>query len=79
MPSFGLLPLGGQEFLFVFAILFVLIIPFWRIFSKAGFPGWFGVGILIPIVNIALILLLAFSEWPLERKVRSVGGVEAGR
>ncbi len=36
---------GGTELLII-AMLSVLIFvwPAWRILSKAGYPGWFGVG-----------------------------------
>ncbi len=47
----------------------VAVIAFWRICAKAGFPGWYGVGAVIPLVNILLVLYLAFAEWPLERKL----------
>ncbi len=45
------------------------VVAFWRICAKAGFPGWYGVGVVIPMVNILLVLFLAFAEWPLERKL----------
>ncbi len=47
----------------------VAVVAFWRICAKAGFPGWYGVGVVIPMVNILLVLYLAFAEWPLERKL----------
>ncbi len=47
----------------------VAVVAFWRICAKAGFPGWYGVGVVIPMVNILLVLFLAFAEWPLERKL----------
>ena len=31
---------------------------------KAGFPGWFGLLFLIPIVNIILLYYVAFARWP---------------
>jgi hypothetical protein len=47
----------------------VAVVAFWRICAKAGFPGWYGVGVVIPMVNLLLVLFLAFAEWPLERKL----------
>ncbi len=46
----------------------VAVVAFWRICAKAGFPGWYGVAVVIPMVNVLLVLFLAFAEWPLERK-----------
>ena len=37
--------------------------------AKAGFPGWYGVAVVIPMLNLLLVLFLAFAEWPLERKL----------
>jgi hypothetical protein len=48
--------------IFVSAIFFV--IAFWRICSKAGFPRVLSLLILIPVVNLALLSMLAFTEWP---------------
>ncbi len=45
----------------------VAVVAFWRICAKAGFPGWYRVGVVIPMVNIVLVLFLGFAEWPLER------------
>ncbi len=47
----------------------VAVVAFWRICAKAGFPGWYGVAVVIPMVNVLLVLFLAFAEWPLERKL----------
>lgn len=47
----------------------VAVVAFWRICAKAGFPGWYGVAVAIPMVNLLLVLFLAFAEWPLERKL----------
>lgn len=40
------------------------IIPFWRICSKAGFPGPLALLMLIPIANIVLPFYIAFAQWP---------------
>lgn len=41
-----------------------LIVPFWRIFSKAGFSGALSLLMLIPLVNLIMIFVLAFASWP---------------
>ncbi len=46
----------------------VAVVAFWRICTKAGFPGWYGVAVVIPMANVLLVLFLAFAEWPLERE-----------
>jgi hypothetical protein len=67
MPSLG--PVELFIILFVMAAYsLVLVIPFWMIFTKAGFPGLLSIGILIPVVNIGLLFYLAFAEWPALRR-----------
>lgn len=45
-------------------VLFFAVIPFWMICSKAGFPGWISLAVLVPVLNIVLLFFLAFAEWP---------------
>jgi hypothetical protein len=65
---------GAMGFmLLVYAVIFALVIViYWRIVSKAGFPGWYALGALIPCVNLVLIVLFAFTEWPIERELREL-------
>jgi len=49
-------------------VSFVLVFPFWKICSKAGFPGMLSIAIMIPGLNIVLLFFLAFAEWPALRQ-----------
>ena len=49
----GLLALLGAYLIFVLAIAVVMLISMWKIFSKAGQPGW---AILVPIYNMVTLL-----------------------
>lgn len=51
--------------LFVFGVFQV---PFWKIATKTGYPGTASLLLLIPVINIAIIWLFAFSSWPATRK-----------
>ena len=58
-------PIEILAVLFISAFTFILpVIAFWKICSKAGFPGALGFLMIIPIANIILPLYLAFAEWP---------------
>ena len=46
----------------VFAL--VVLIPYWRIFGKAGLSPLLILLMLLPIVNIVMLYVLAFSDWP---------------
>ena len=37
--------------------------------AMAGSPGWYGVAVVIPMLNLLLVLFLAFAEWLLEREL----------
>lgn len=41
----------------------ILIIPYWFIWKKAGFTPWFSLLMFIPLVNLVMLYVLAFSEW----------------
>jgi hypothetical protein len=45
-------------------VFLVVVLPYWKIFGKAGFSSWFSVLMVIPVVNIAMLFFLAFAEWP---------------
>ena len=62
----GMWPFGPLMFL-VFATL--IIVPFWVIFAKAGFPRWLSLLMVVPLANLIMLYVFAFSAWPnLERK-----------
>lgn len=48
----------------------LLILPLWKVSSKAGFPGVLSLLILIPVANIVFLYVLAFAEWPALRALK---------
>ena len=44
-------------------VALIVIIPYWKIFGKAGFPRVLGILMIIPLVNLILLYVLAFSQW----------------
>ena len=44
-------------------VALIVIIPYWKIFGKAGFPRALGILMIIPLVNLILLYVLAFSQW----------------
>lgn len=51
-------------------LLTVWAMAWWSIFQKAGYQGKNSLLMFIPIVNLVVIFVLAFKEWPLEKRVR---------
>jgi len=51
--------------LIIFPVTCILpAVAFWKICSKAGFPGALGLLMFVPIANIVLPFYIAFAEWP---------------
>lgn len=64
----------------LFTIAFIVLFAFiWvRILGKTGYNQWLGLLMLIPLVNVGILIWLAFSEWPLERRAGGPAGGDAG-
>lgn len=60
----------GQGGISVWQVIIILlsivliVLPFWRIFTKAGYSGAWSLMMLIPLVNVIVFYVFAFSEWP---------------
>jgi len=52
----------------IFLALLLTVLPWYKIFSKAGYSGCYSLVMLIPILNIIALFIFAFSEWPIERR-----------
>mgnify|MGYP005871667117 CR=1 FL=1 len=52
------------HWLWMLVIATIVVIPAWRICQRTGYPGWMGILILVPVLNLALLYVLAFSNWP---------------
>lgn len=55
------------HWLIVLLLIVLFQWPFWRIARKAGFPGALSLLLLIPLLNIIMIWVFAFVEWPIEK------------
>ena len=56
-------------FLAIFVFLPVLLVPYWKIFSKAGFSGWLALLMIFPLVNLIVLYIVAFSEWKTSQRL----------
>ncbi len=50
--------------------MLVLAIAFYQLYKKAGYNGLLGLLMLIPGVNLAMMLFLAFADWPVLKQAR---------
>ncbi|MET0863655.1 MAG: hypothetical protein ABWZ98_04925 [Nakamurella sp.] len=56
------------------AIWLVFVIAYIKIISRAGYSGWWVLIILVPVVNIIMLLIFAYKEWPIQRELRELRG-----
>jgi len=67
---------GAGILLFILAIILIVvaisIIPYWKIYQRTGQSGAMSLLQLIPLVNIIMLYVLAFGDWPLERELGEV-------
>jgi len=62
----------------MFAVIFALaavvltLVVHWRIAAKAGYPGALSLLMLIPLANVVVMLVFAFSKWPIEEELEAV-------
>lgn len=67
--------IGAQELLLLFLtflIWAVVLVPYWMVFAKAGFPGWYSLSLIVPFLNIIVLYILAFAEWPIHRELNQM-------
>ena len=69
---FTIRAIGFPELVLVVLFGVFLILPVWKIFAKAGYPGYWSLGLCIPLLNIFLWYYLAFSQWPVLRELRAL-------
>jgi hypothetical protein len=57
--------MGMMSIFAVFGIVMiaVVMIPYWFIWKKAGFSPWLSLIMLVPLGNIIMLYVLAFSDW----------------
>ena len=56
------------------AIWVVFLLAYVKIISKAGYSGWWVLIMFVPIVNIIMLLVFAYKEWPIQRELRELRG-----
>lgn len=56
---------------FYLAMIILMIVAYWKIWSKAGFNGAWSLLMLVPLVNLIAFLYLAFAKWPIHDRVAS--------
>ena len=65
--------MGAYSFfhwIIVLLVFFIVLFPTVKILNKAGYSGWWAVLTLVPLVNIVVVWVFAFADWPALRQPR---------
>jgi len=58
--------------LIALGLIVLSFVVYWRIAAKAGYNGALSLLMIVPVVNFAILLIFAFTEWPIEQQLRSL-------
>lgn len=58
------------------ALLLFYFLVWWRILSRAGFPGPLAILMLVPPLALAIWTFLAFAPWPARRELTALRKVQ---
>ena len=56
------------------AMLILFFFVWFNIFKKSGHSGWLALLLIVPLVNLITLLWFAFSEWPVQKKLKELTG-----
>lgn len=61
--------MGEVSFIHWIVVLVVFVVPVWAwctIVKKSGFSSWWGLLAIVPLVNVAMLFVFAYSRWPID-------------
>ena len=66
-----------ERIVLIIAPVALFIAAWWKIYQKAGYPGWLALLWFIPGVNLVLFFVFAFSRWPLLKRLPTITALMA--
>ena len=58
---------GGFGFIWVIVYVVLVVVPIAKILGRIGFNQWWAAVAIVPLVNLILLWVVAFIEWPRDR------------
>ncbi|MBV1702685.1 MAG: hypothetical protein KGQ46_12785 [Hyphomicrobiales bacterium] len=52
------------HWLLALVVLAIVVIPYWKIFPRAGWPAPLALLMLFPPLHLIILYILAFKKWP---------------
>lgn len=74
MDNQSLSIIGGLLTIFIvfLVMMVVFIVPYFKIYQRTGQSGWMALLQFIPLINIIMLYILAFGNWPIEDEMRQL-------
>jgi hypothetical protein len=64
MMGYWMYGYGAFHWFWFIVMIAVVIYPVGRILGRMGFSPLWSIAMFIPVVNLAVLWILAFTEWP---------------
>lgn len=55
---------GFSGLLFSLIVMAIIVVPFFQLWKRTGHSGWISLLMLLPLVNLLMLYVLAFKDWP---------------
>lgn len=56
--------MGASGPLAMIVVGVIIVLPFYKLWQRTGHNPWISLLMLIPLVNIVMLYVLAFKDWP---------------
>jgi len=56
--------IGLPGLLMILVYIAILVVPFFQLWKRTGHSGWISLLMLIRLVNLIMLYVLAFKQWP---------------
>jgi len=60
--------MGLSSLFMVVVYMAIVVVPFYQIWKRTGHNGWIALLMLVPLVNVIMLYVIAFKQWPIEQK-----------
>ena len=61
-------------FLLGLALVVIFFVAYIQIIRRAGYSGWWVLVWFVPLLNVVMLLIFAYKEWPIQRELRELRG-----
>jgi uncharacterized membrane protein YhaH (DUF805 family) len=56
------------------ALAVVFFVAYIKIISRAGYSGWWVLVMFVPVLNVVMLLIFAYKQWPIQRELAELRG-----